>query len=106
MDKTRSRHPIDIEKMPEGSLEENNNEMMRNILKSFQNIKKGAYMTKQKLQMSNQTGQEIESSISQSLTKIIDTMKNLNKVLSSNGGLFCYLLAFVILVFFLLYWLL
>lgn len=107
MDRTRNRHVAnDVESRNEGSLVDNNNNVMRDILKSFQNIKKGAKQIKEKLQISNQTGQEIESSIGLSLNKILDTMKNLNKVLASNSGLFCYLLLFVMLVFFLLYWIL
>lgn len=102
MSETRKRDMekgIDIEK----HMIKENNSILGEIGTSLSSIKIKSQMMKDKLILSNQTTEEIGSTYETAIGLVVLTISKFKDVLTSQTGLFIYMVLFIIIVFIYLY---
>lgn len=100
---TEQKKDFNFEKDLENSMREENDDLVDQVYSSVKKIKAHAQEMKNKIQMSNQKCNEMDKKYTESNSLMSKTMRQLDELLSANSNYWCYLIIFIILVFFFLY---
>ena len=94
---------FNFEKDLENSMREENDNLVEKVYTSVKSIKNHALEMQNKIRLSNQQCNEMDKEYTQSNSLMAKTMRQLGDVLSANSNYWCFLMIFIILIFFFLY---
>ena len=94
---------FNFEKDLENSMREENDNLVEKVYTSVKSIKNHALEMQNKIRLSNQQCNEMDKKYTQSNSLMAKTMRQLGDVLSANSNYWCFLMIFIILIFFFLY---
>lgn len=94
---------FNFEREMENSMRAENDSMIEQVSSKVRNIKKYAIEIGNKIKLSNAQMDEMDKKYNQSNSLMSKAMKQLTEVFNSNTNYWCYLMIFIIVLFFFLY---
>jgi hypothetical protein len=94
---------FNFEREMENSMRNENDSMIEQVSSKVRNIKKYAIEIGNKIKLSNAQMDEMDKKYNQSNNLMTKTMQKLNEVFNNNTNYWCYLMIFIIVLFFFLY---
>ena len=94
---------FNFEREMENSMRAENDSMIDQVSSKVRNIKKYAIEIGNKIKLSNAQRDEMDKKYNQSNNLMTKTMQKLNEVFNNNTNYWCYLMIFIIVLFFFLY---
>ena len=98
-----NNNDFNFESEMENSIRSENDAMVDQVYSSVRNIKKYAIEIGNKIKLSNAQMEEMDKKYNQSNSLMYKTMKQLTEVFNANTNYWCYLMIFIIVLFFFLY---